>query len=195
MNESSADELILGKQLIGLSDRLNTSKQHVMVMYGMGPARWYDVTAKKHADEPLISRYAILTRLLGNHPDLYPNTSLIRFSTVYDLCKDIEPDFKPEHLAIILGLEPNSGQRLMQKSSRNTNTIDMMLFIMHSKLSSAVSKEDKKYWFNLFKGNAEEEAKARLIDLDVLWKKGGWSNSSKHPSINSNPTKRTRKKV
>ena len=193
MSESSND-LILGKQLIGLSDRLNTSKQHVMTMFGMGPARWYDITAKKHADEPLISRYAVLTRLLANYPELYPNTNLVNFSTVFSQCLEIDPEFKPEHLAIMLGLEPNSGNRLMLNSNRKTVTIDMMLYIMYQKLSEAKSREEKMHWFNIFKNNAEQEANARLIDLHVLWKKGGWNNSSKHPAINANPIKRTRKK-
>lgn len=190
--------LLFGKDMGDLQVVLNTTVGKVASLFGVGSNRWYNVTSE-NADEVLPSRYALLCRLLLTHPELY-KSPVVSPAEVYEICSELSPGLTPRQFALLVGLEPTSGLRLVEVGNEGsapgkkgiTEPIRMMLIIMKEAFDAAKTHDEKKAVFEIFRKNAELEATARMIDLEEFWNHGGWNARAKHPAIKQ--TKRSPRK-
>lgn len=182
--------LFLGKHLTTLGDRINEGVQGLQFLFGLGAPAWYRVTTKEDSDKPLGARYSLLLRLLTNHPELYPRKPA-PFKSIYEQFKAVDPTLTPEQLVIMCGVEPNSASRFLRPQANKTKTVDFMLFLMDQELGKAKTQDDKLAALDMFRKNAEEEALARGIDLQIFWKSGGFEkNATSDLVVKANKLKR-----
>lgn len=171
----SSKELVRGKHLRQLVLLFGTKLATISCAFGLSSKRWYEF----EDETPLITRNSLFTRLLTNHPNLNPfNTT---FLEVHEAIQAIDPDFTEEMLAIVVGLDAVACARLKQNNSMSP-TVASYLLLMRNELRFRDYEESIEF-LELIKQNARDEAEARKLDEEMMWKYGGWTRFAANPEI------------
>lgn len=214
-NVANAPKLLLGKDLPMLVRLLKSTDSNVSSMLGLSIHRWYVMSAdgtrktrnpkKKDTgaatgdengdqadamhkgEEPLIPRYAIMTRFLMSHPHYVAEPS---FEDLLKALQELDPSMDHRKLAIILGLELSAGDRVrlnnelvVSLSNKLSPTANKMIALIYTNLQLAKSEEEKRLLLDRLIENVNQEAAARGIPYGLIWEKGGWTKNATHPSL------------
>lgn len=200
---NTSAHLLVGKDLPRLVRILKSTDAHISAMLGLTIGRWYILSAdgtrkkrnsasqdvtKQKGNEPLIPRHAIMTRFLLENPK-YGNPPT--FNDLLDELKELDPEMNHRKLAIILGLEPTAGDRIMQStgrvmaaSTKLSPTATNMIILIYNNLKYSKSREQKIELLQRLVDNVNNEAEARGIAFGRIWEKGGWNKYATNPALN-----------
>lgn len=128
----------------------------------------------KRGDNELTTRHCLLTRALMLRPEFDPTPVPPTGKELLDIIRDIDPAFSEARLPTLLGLEPSAKDRLLDPGFSNTPTVNHYMLLIRNALVSAPSVREKQERLQFFKDIVEMEAKARKLNLDKLWRRGGW---------------------
>jgi hypothetical protein len=158
-----------GKNIKRFGDTHTLHLTELCMALGINTAALY---TKKNCDDRLSSSVCVLMRLYSAFPELIPRMVSPPAISVIEKITAIDPSFKRGHLGPLLGLETNSSFRLANNSSKSSQTVKNLLYVIDKLIS-----KDERNWF-VIKDAVEIEAKARNIDPpEKVWGSGGWSRS------------------
>lgn len=196
--------LLLGKDLPTLAKKLKKTDAHVSWLLGLNIGRWYVITAdgsrkkrnktmpssgEQGGDLPLIPRHSIMARFLMSNPEYAQPPS---FHDLLEELSAIDPSIDHRKLAIILGLEPTAGDRMIQSSGKSlvggtklSPTAANMINLIYTNLKFAADLDQKKDLLRKLIDNVNQEAAARGIPFGKIWEKGGWTRLATRPELMS----------
>lgn len=155
------------RELVLLMDLHSTE---IGYMLGLNNSALY---RKQGHNDTLNAGVSILMRNYASMPELVERRVPPKPSELMEKIASIDPEIRPHHLNVILGLERSASQRLRDSLDENVSQVVRVLSLMIWKKIN----EDPDSWF-IIKQNIENEAEARgIIPGFTIWETlGGWGD-------------------
>lgn len=163
---------LTGKDIRQFGDYFGLALTEIGMAMGLNTTALY---GKKREAKPLSAHLSVLLRLWCIFHQHIPRVQPPSIEELIARIQEIEPDFMPYSIGPTLGLETNSGYRLIEGGLEDANQSTRIL----AWLIYTVLGEDKANW-EIIKEVLYTQARANHIEQpETIWKKGGWSRHIK----------------
>lgn len=163
---------LTGKDIRQFGDYFGLSLTEIGMAMGLNTTALY---GKKREAKPLSAHLSVLLRLWCIFPQHIPRVQPPSIEDLIARIQEIEPDFMPYSIGPTLGLETNSGYRLIEGGLDDANqSTRILVWLIYTVLA-----ENKANW-EVIKEALYTQARANHIEQpETIWKKGGWSRHAK----------------
>lgn len=111
--EIPADRPVLGADVTKLERKIGLKSGDIQYILGCTPHSFF---ALKRGDTNPVMSQALLIRLLMLKPELYPVPTQSTIQRLYELCCEIDSDFTPRHLGVLLGRDGTAGYKWLNRA-------------------------------------------------------------------------------
>ena len=159
---------LTGEDIRQFGDYFGLALTEIGMAMGLNTAALY---GKKREAKPLSAHLSVLLRLWCIFHQHIPRVQPPSIEDLIARIQEIEPDFMPYSIGPTLGLETNSGYRLIEGGLDDANqSTRILVWLIYTVLG-----EDKANW-EIIKETLYTQARANQIEQpQTIWKKGGWS--------------------